>query len=194
MGEHWPSGSPSETLHHVERQVEALISQQSSLEIHKRAIEKQLASIADQIHEPDVMLTPHTVFLLLEIRGSGGVSEQLEQIARIVHEEGYWTPGGSVQNYLLRDVYLLGRSAQRLFDTFEVIDRCVQHIFAYLWYIKQRWQMEAETSLHTVFTSLEATIETAEVQDEINSLVKLIDQAILPGWHRWLFGDVNYKS
>ncbi len=190
MGEQWPNRSPSETLHHIERQVEALISQQNSLEIHKRAIEKQLASIADQIHEPDVMLTPDTVFLLLEIRGSGGVGVQLEQIAHIVHEEGYWKPGGPVQNYRLRDVYLLGRSAQRLFDAFVAIDHCVQQVYANLWYIKQRWQLEAEASLHAVFTSLESSIETAEVQDEINSLVKLIDQVIRPGWHRWLYGDI----
>lgn len=190
MGEHWPNRSPSETLHHVERQVEALISQQSSLQIHKRAIEKQLASIADQIHEPDVMLTPQTVFLLLEIRGSGGVIDQLEQIAHIVDEEGYWKPGGSVQNYRLRDVYLLGRSAQRLFDTFAVIDRCVQQVYAHLWYIKQRWQMETEASVHAIFTYLAATIESAEVQEEINSLVRLIDQAFRPGWYTWLFGDI----
>ncbi len=190
MGEHWSKRSPSKALRHVERQVEALISQQSSLALHKRAIEKQLASIADQIHEPDVILTPNIIFLLLEIRGSGGVSKQLEQIAHIVDEEGYWKPGGSVQNYRLRDIYLLGRSAQRLFDTFTAIDRCVQQVYAYLWYIKQRWQMEAETSLHAVFSCLEATIETAEVQEEINSLIKLIDEALRPGWYRWLFGDV----
>lgn len=194
MGEQWPNRSPSKTLHHIERQVEALISQQSSLAIHKRAIQKQLASIAVKIHEPDVMLTPHNVFLLLEIRGSGGVSEQLEQIARLVHEEGYWKPGGRVQNYRLRDVYLLGKSAQRLFDTFAVIDRCVQQVYAYLWYIKQHWQMEAETSLHAVFTSLEASIERAEVQDEVNSLLKLIDQAIRPGWYTYLFGDGKRAS
>ncbi|HYB00201.1 MAG TPA: hypothetical protein VED37_08275 [Ktedonobacteraceae bacterium] len=186
MGEHGPNRTSSEALHRIEGQVEALISQQSSLQLHKRAIEKQLASIADQIHEPDVSLTPHSVFLLLEIRGSGGVSEQLEQIARIVHEEGYWKPGGRVQNYRLRDVYLLGRSAQRLFDTFAVIDRCVEQVYAHLWYIKQRWQMGTEASLHAVFTYLAATIESAEVQDEINSLARLIDQAIRPGWYRWL--------
>ncbi len=190
MGDHGPNRTPSEALHHIERQVEALISQQSSLQIHKRAIEKQLASIADQIHMPEAVLTPHTVFLLLEIRGSGRVSEQLEQIARIVHEEGYWKPGGRVQNYRLRDVYLLGRSAQKLFDTFAVIDRCLQQVHAHLWYIKQRWQMGTEASLHAVFASLESTIETTEVQSEINALVKLIDQAVHPGWYRWLFGDV----
>ena len=190
MGAYGPNRTPSETLHRVERQVETLICQQSSLQIHKRAIEKQLASIADQIHIPDVALTPQRIFLLLEIRGSGGVSEQLEQIARIVHEEGYWKPGGRIQNYRLRDVYLLGRSAQRLFDSFAVIDRCVKQIYAHLWYIKQRWQIGAEASFHAVFASLETTIETAEVQAEINSLVKLVDQALRPGWSRWLFGDV----
>ena len=190
MGEHWSKGSPSKALRHVERQVEALINQQSSLALHKRAIEKQLASIADQIHVPDVVLTPQRIFLLLELRGSGGVSDQLDQIAHIVREEGYWKPGGRVQNYRLRDVYLLGRSAQRLFDTFAVIDRCVQQLYAHLWYIKQRWQMGTETSFHAVFASLETTIETKEVQEEINSLVKVIDEALRPGWYRWLLGDV----
>ena len=190
MEEHGPNKAPSGTLHRIERQVEALVSQQSSLQVHKRAIEKQLASIADQIHVPDVVLTPHTVFLLLEIRGSGGVSEQLEQIARIVHEEGYWKPYGHVRNYRRRDVYLLGRSAQRLFDTFSVIDCCVQQIYAHLWYIKQRWRMETEAPLQTVFTYLEETTGADEVQEEINSIVKLIDQAIHPGWYRWLFGDI----
>jgi hypothetical protein len=190
MGEYGPNKAPSETLHRIERQVEALISRQSSLEMHKRAIEKQLASIADYIHEPDVILTPHPVFLLLEIRGSGGVSEQLEQIARIVHEEGYWKPGGRVQNYRRRDVYLLGRSAQRLFDTFAVIDHWVQQLYAHLWYIKQHWQMETEAPLHAVFTYLAETRGSTEVQIEINLLVKLIDQAIHPSWYRWLFGDV----
>jgi hypothetical protein len=190
MGEYGPNKAPSKTHHRIERQVEALISQQRSLEMHKRAIEKQLASIADFIHEPDVILTPHTVFLLLEIRGSGGVSEQLEQIARIVHEEGYWKPGGRVQNYRRRDVYLLGRSAQRLFDTFAVIDHCVQQLYAHLWYIKQRWQIETEASLHAVFASLTSTTEKAEVQSEINSLVRLIDEVMRPGWYRLLFGDI----
>ncbi len=194
MGEQWPSRFPSETLRHIEMQVEALINQQSSLTIHKRAIEKQLASIAAYIHEPDVMLTPHTVFLLLEMRGSGGVSEQLEHIAHIVHEQGYWKPSGRVQNYRLYEIYLLGQSAQRLFDTFAIIDRCVQQLYAYLWYIKQHRQMEPETSLREVFAGLAAAIDTAEVQDEINSLVKLIDQAIRPGWYRYLFGDDKRAS
>lgn len=75
------------TLRHIGKQVEALVSQHSGLKIHKRAIEQQLASIAAQIHEEDVVLLPRNVFLLLEIRGSGGVSEQLEQIARLILEE-----------------------------------------------------------------------------------------------------------
>ena len=79
----------SETLRRIERQIEALVSQERSLLTHKRAIERQLASIAAHIHEPDMMLIPRTVFLLLEMRGNGGVSGQLEYIARIVHEQGY---------------------------------------------------------------------------------------------------------
>jgi hypothetical protein len=126
----------------------------------------------------------------LEIRGSGGVSEQLEQIAHIVDEEGYWKPGGSVHNYRLRDIYLLGRSAQRLFDSFAIIDRCVQQVYAHLWYIKQCCQMATEASLHAVFASLESTTEKEEVQSEINSLVRLIDDVTRPGWYRLLFGDI----
>jgi hypothetical protein len=102
----------AETLRHIGAQVEALTSRHCSLQPHKRAIERQLASIAAQIHEPDVVLTPRTVFLLLEMRGSGGVSDHLEQIARILHEEGYWKPHERVWNSQGQDVYYLGKSAQ----------------------------------------------------------------------------------
>jgi hypothetical protein len=184
----WPTRSPSEMLRHIEVQVEALMNQHGSLMIHKRAIERQLASIAARIHEPDVELTPCTVFLLLEMRGSGGVSEQLEHIAHIVHEQGYWKPNGRVQNYRLQEVYCLGKSAQRLFDTYAVVDLRVQQLHAWLGHIKQRWQMEAETPPQGVFADLAAAMDTADVQGEINALVKLLEQPTRFGWFRWLFG------
>src|SRR5438105_1815511 len=81
---------PPEMLRQIGTQVEAAMSQHSSLEVHKRAIERQLASIAARINEQEVALIPRDIFLLLELRGSGGVGEQLEQIACILHEEGYW--------------------------------------------------------------------------------------------------------
>jgi hypothetical protein len=170
MGEQVANKLSSETLQHIERQVEALISQHSSLTIHKRAIERQLASIAVHIHEPDVMLTPHTVFLLLQMRGSGGVSEQLEHIAHIVDEQGYWKPNGRIQNYRLHEVYYLGKSAQRLFDTYEVVDRRAQQLYGWLTHIKQHQQMEVETPLQEVFAGLVAAMDTAEIQSECQRL------------------------
>ena len=50
----------------------------------------RIALQAEQVHEQDMALIPGGVFLLVEIGGSGGVSDQLEQIARILHEQGYW--------------------------------------------------------------------------------------------------------
>jgi hypothetical protein len=75
------------------------MSQYSSLKMHKRAIERQLAAIAARICEHHAVLLPHSIFLLLELRGSGGVSAELEQNARVVDEQGYWEPQGYVSNY-----------------------------------------------------------------------------------------------
>jgi len=100
-------------LRHLGRQVEARLRQQSSLKMHKRAIERQLAALAARIAEPDAVLLPRSVFLLLELRGSGGVSAQLEQIARIVHEQGYWKPHGPVPTYQRADSWLLRRLHRR---------------------------------------------------------------------------------
>jgi Glu-tRNA(Gln) amidotransferase subunit E-like FAD-binding protein len=50
---------------HIGRQVEALMSQYSSLQLHKRAIERHLASLAAQIHEPDVILPLFDDYLVL---------------------------------------------------------------------------------------------------------------------------------
>ena len=82
-------------LRHIGTQVEAMLSKQISLKIHMQAIERQLAAIAARICDHDAMLLPRSIFLLLEMRGSGGVSAQLEQIACIVHEQGYWKPQGA---------------------------------------------------------------------------------------------------
>src|SRR6516164_933393 len=119
-----------EMLQHIGRQVEALMSQHSSLRIYKRAIERQLAAIAARISDHDGVLLPRSVFLLLELRGSGGVSAQLEQIARIVDEQGYWKPPGHVPSYHRQDVYHLGKSAQRLFDDSSALERRIEQVQA----------------------------------------------------------------
>jgi prefoldin subunit 5 len=183
----WSARHTSETLRHIGRQVEVLMSQYSSLQLHKRAIERHLASIAAQIHEPDVVLIPRTVFLLLELRGSGGVCDHLEQIARIVHEQGYWKPHGRVQNYHRQDVYQLGKSAQSLFDDYAVLDRRVEQLQARLGDIKERRQLEAETTPQWVFEDLAATADTVQVQGEVEAIIELLEQANGPGWFRWLF-------
>ena len=131
-------------LRHIGIQVESLISKQSSLKMHKQAIERQLAAIATRISEHDGVLLPRSVFRLLEMRGSGGVSAQLEQIARIVDEQGYWKPQGHVPNYHGQDVYHLGKGAQRLFDGSTVLDLRIQQLHAHLRrHIKQCRQMVA---------------------------------------------------
>lgn len=194
LSSRWTTRSSSETLQHIEKQIEALISHHSSLMNHKRAIEQQLASIAAQIHEPEVMCSPRAVFLLLEIRGSGGVSEQVEQIAHIVHEQGYWKPRGRVQNYCMQDVYHLGKSVQKLFNDYEVVDRRVEQLQAWLRHVKQSRQMEAEKTLQGVFECLAATIDTAAVQEEVNVIVELLGQAVRPRWFRWLFVHRSNKK
>lgn len=125
-----PEISSPETLRRVESQVELLLSQHSNLELHRRSIERQLGLIAAHIHEENVPLIPCRVFLLLELRGSGGVSASLEQIARILCEVGYWKPRVSVWNYRPQDVYQLGRSAQKLFDNCTALDRKVKQLQA----------------------------------------------------------------
>ncbi|GAC1647835.1 MAG: hypothetical protein NVS4B12_15830 [Ktedonobacteraceae bacterium] len=190
----WPAGSPTEILQDIETQVEVLISRHSSLMIHKRAIERQLASIAVRIHEPDVELTPRSVFLLLEIRGSGGVGEQLEQIAHIVHEQGYWKPNGQVQNYRLQDIYHLGKSVQRLFDDCTVVDRRIEELHAWLGHMKQCRQIGAETTPQELYECLVVAMDTAEVHGEVNAIVNRLEQAARPGWFRWLFAHRSSKK
>ena len=59
MEEQAASKISSEALRQIEKQVEALISQQSSLTIHKRAIERQLASIAAHCSDIRTGCDPH---------------------------------------------------------------------------------------------------------------------------------------
>jgi hypothetical protein len=183
----WPEIYTPETLRQIGTQVEALMSYHNSLEIHKRSIERQLASIAIQIQEQDVVLIPRTVFLLLEMRGSGGVSDQLEQIACILHEEGYWKPRERVQNYHRQDVYQLGKSAQRLLDDYAVLDRRVEQLHTRLGHIKERRQMESEMTPQQMFDCLAAASDIASVQGNVDAIVQLLEQANRPGWFRWLF-------
>lgn len=117
-----PEFSSLETLQRAESQLESLLSQYRNLELHRRSIERQLGLIAAYIHEENVPLIPCRVFLLLELRGSGGVGAHLEQIAHILCEVGYWKPPARVQNYHRQDVYHLGRSAQKLFDDYAALD------------------------------------------------------------------------
>ena len=182
-----PARYTPETLRHIGTQVEALTSHCSSLKIHKRAIERQLASIAAHIHEQDIVLIPRTVFLLLEARGSGGVSAQLEQIARIIGEEGYWKPRERIQNYHRQDVYHLRESAQRLFDDYTALDRQVEQLHVRLEHIKERWQMASRTTPQGVFEGLAAASDVSSVQGEVDAIVALLEQATRPGWFRWLF-------
>ncbi len=125
-----PQSTSPESLRRVESEVETFASKHSNLELYRRSIERQLGLIAAQIHEENVPLIPDRVFLLLELRGSGGVGAQLEQIARILCEAGYWKPPSGVGNYRRQDVYHLGRSAQKLFDDYEAIDRRVKQLQA----------------------------------------------------------------
>jgi len=128
------------------------------------------------------------------MRGSGRVNEQIEQIAHIVHEQGYWKPSGRVQNYHMQDVYHLGKSAHKLFNDYEVLDRRVEQLQAWLRHIKQCRQMEAETTLRGVFECLAAAIDTAEAQEEVNAIAELLEQATRPGWFRQLFVHRSSKK
>jgi hypothetical protein len=163
------------------------MSKQSSLKMHKRAIERQLATIAAHISEHDGVLLPRSVFLLLELRGSGGVSAQLEQIAHIVDEQGYWKPHEHVPNYHRQDVYHLGQSAQRLFDDASALERRAKHVQAQLRHIKQCRHMVAETTPQEVFEELAAGADMLSVQDEVDMIVDLLQTTDQSRWFRWLF-------
>jgi hypothetical protein len=174
-------------LQHIGRQAEALMSRHSSLRVHKRAIERQLAAIAARISDHDGVLLPRSVFLLLELRGSGGVSAQLEQIARIVDEQGYWKPQGRVANYQRQDVYRLGRSVQRLFDDSTALDRRIEQVQAQLRHLKQCGQRGADTTPQEVFEDLAASPDLVSVQNSIDTIVQLLGPAQQSRWFRWLF-------
>ncbi len=182
-----PAKYTPEMLRHMGTQVEALVSLHSSLKIHKRAIERQLVAIAVRINKQDVVLVPHNVFLLLEMRGSGGVSAQLEQIAHIVHEQGYWKPQTRVQNYHRQDVYHLGKSAQKLFDDYAALDWRVEQLRVRLGHIKQLRQMASEMTPQEVFEHLVVSTEMLSVQSEIDTIVGLLEQSNHFGWFWWLF-------
>src|SRR5215471_16969494 len=60
-----PTRYSPERLQHIGMQVEALMSRYSSLKMHKRAIERQMAAIAARICEQDGVLLPRSIFTLL---------------------------------------------------------------------------------------------------------------------------------
>ena len=179
-----------ETLRHIGIQVEALASQHASLKIHKRAIERQLTLIAAQINAQAAVPVPDTIFLLLEIRGSGGVSAQLEQIAHIIHEQGYWKPQYHVQSYHRQDVYYLGKSAQKLFDDYAALDWRVEQLSVQLAHIKQCRQMTPEMTPSEVFECLAAST-IASVQCEVDAIVQVLEQARHPEWLWWPFSKLS---
>jgi hypothetical protein len=72
------------------------------------------------------------------------VSEQIEQIAHILHEGGYWKPRGRVEHYARQDIYHLGKSAQQLFDDCAVLHQRVEQFTTWLQSIKERHQMAAD--------------------------------------------------
>jgi len=178
----WPIRYTPDALRLMGIQVEALTSRHSSLKIHKRAIERQLAAIVAQINEQDVVLIPHNIFLLLEMRGSGGVGDQLDQIARIVHEQGYWKPQQRVQNYHRQDVYYLGKSVQKLFDDYTTLDCRVEQLQVQLELIKQCRQLVSEATPTQVFECLATASDIVSVQGEVYTIAQLLEQANHSGW------------
>jgi hypothetical protein len=162
------------------------MSRHNSLKMHKRAIERQLAAITVRIAEHDAVLLPRSVFLLLELRGSGGVSAQLEQIARIVEEQGYWKPQGHVPNYHRQDVSRLGQSAQRLFDDATALDRRIEHVQAQLRHIKRCRQMASDTTPQELFEDLAASPDLVSVRNSVDAIVQLLGKAQQFRWFRWL--------
>ena len=189
-----PATYSPQMLRHIGTQVETLMSKHSSLKMHKQAIERQLAVIATRICEHDGGLLPRSVFRLLEMRGSGGVSAQLEQIARIVEEQGYWKPHGHVPNYHRQDVYHLGKSAQRLFDDSTALDLRIEQVQAQLRHIKQCRQLVAETTPQEVFEELAASVDLLSVQNGVDAMVQLLEPTKQSRWFRWFFGHRVRKT
>jgi hypothetical protein len=180
-----PEKYTPEALKQIGRQVEEQTSRHSSLKFHKRAIEQQLTSIAAHIHAPVGVLIPGNIFLLLEMRGSGGVSDQLEQIVRILHEQGYWKPQGRVCNYHRQDVYHLGKSVQQLFDDYTALDRRIEQVQAQLRHIKQCRQVVADTTPQEVFTDIAASADLVSVQSGVDAIVQLLRPAQRSRWLLW---------
>ncbi len=121
------------------------------------------------------------------MRGSGGVSAQLEQIARIVDEQGYWKPRGHVPNYYRQDVYHLGQSAQRLFDEYTVLDRRIEQLQAHLSHIKQCKQIVSDTTPQEMFEDLAVSSNLVSVQNEVDAIVQLLGPIKQPRWFQWFF-------
>ena len=186
-----PAKYSPETLRHIGVQIETLASHHSSLEIHKRAIERQLFAIAARINKQDVVLNPQTIFLLLEMRGSGGVSAQLDQIAHIIHEQGYWKPQQRVQNYHRQDVYHLSQSVQKLFDDYAALDWRIEQLRVRLGHIKQHRHMTPEITPQEVFESLAVSTDILSVQIEVDAIVELLEQTNHPGWVWWLLSKLS---
>lgn len=170
----------SEMLQRIGEQVEVLLSRLSSLQRYRCSIELQLALMATHFQEDDVLLLPRHVFLLVEMRGSGGVSASLDQITRILAELGYWKPAGRVKSYHRQDVYHLGKSAQRLFEDAAVLEERVRQLQALLAHIKECWQMEPETSPQEVFVRLAMAASGANAQAEVDAVVELLEQTARP--------------
>jgi hypothetical protein len=183
----WEQRYTPETLRRIGAQVETLLSRHSNLQLYRRSIKRQLALIAAQIRAEDVLLLPRSVFLLLEMRGSGGVSAPLEQVARILGEAGYWKPPAHVQDYHRQDVYSLGQGAQRLFDEYAALDRRVKQLHAQLGCIKEHRHMKAETTPQEVFAGLAMAADGAEIQASVDVVVELLEQPYEHGWFGWPF-------
>lgn len=183
----WSERYSPEVLRSIGEQVEALLGRHSNLELYKRSIEWQLGLMAAQMHEEDVLLHPRVVFLLVEMRGSGGLGAPLKQIASILGEVGYWKPPARVQNYRRQDVYYLGKSAQRLFDDYAVLDRRVKQLQSQLGRIREQQQMGPETTPRDVLVGLAMACMGANVQTAIDRVVGLLGQTGVHGWFsRWL--------
>ena len=182
----WAEQYTPEVLRSIGSQVEALLSQHGSLEMYKRSIERQLALMATHLHLEDVSIHPRSMFLQVELRGSGGCNAPLEQIARILGEVGYWKPPVPVQNYRGPEVYHLGQSTQRLFDDYAALDRRVQQLYAQLGCMREQQHMQPETTPQEIFTGLANAVDTAKAQAGVDTIVGLLKQTRRPGWFRRL--------
>ena len=190
----WTEQYTPEVLRSIGSQVEALLSQHNSLEMYKRSIERQLVLMAVHLCVEDVQLLPRSMFLLVELRGSGGCHAPLDQIARILGEVGYWKPPMPVQNYRGPEVYHLGQSTQKLFDDYAALDRRVQHLHAQLGCLREQQHMQPETTSQEIFTGLATSVDTAKVQAGVDTIVRLLEQPKRSGWFRRLFVHLSRRK